>query len=57
MHAAAAWPPTRLDVTVQDAVGVALRQRVQHRAHVGSHLQQTIGAQAAKVRRQQQQQP
>lgn len=40
-HAAttAAHPPTRLDVSVQDAVGVALRQCVQHRAHVASHLQ------------------
>ena len=30
--------PTGLDVAVQDAVGVALRQRVHHRAHVGCHL-------------------
>ncbi len=30
--------PTRLDVAVQDAVGVALRQGVQHAAHVACHL-------------------
>jgi hypothetical protein len=29
---------TRLDVAVQDAVGVALRQGVQHAAHVAGHL-------------------
>lgn len=34
----AARRPTRLDVAVQDAVGVALRQGVQHAAHVACHL-------------------
>ena len=40
--------PTRLDVPVQDAVGVALCQGVQHAAHISRHLQGSGGASIAQ---------